>query len=163
MAPCPSLSLSVCHKWVLSRNINGSSWIFGTESFLNLSDVVSYKKVRYHRNKGTFSGTLLQTPEDRLIYLLHCSVCVDIDGVFTRALKLCWHCSKADNDCLSRWRHKHLQSQWVRPQKMLLLLLLPEKLLHLQVDISRTPSINTVVKTFFSNIGSMCCWFVTVY
>ena len=32
---------------------------------------------------------------------------------------------------------------------LLLLLLLPEKLLHLQVDISRTPSINTVVKIHF--------------
>jgi len=99
-------------------------------------------------NKGTFSRTLFQTPEDRLIYLLHCSVCVDIGGVFTRALKLCWHCSKADNDWLYRCRRKHLEIQWDRPQQMLMLLL-PEKLLHLQVDISRTPSINTVVKTNF--------------
>ena len=87
---------------------------------------------------------MFQTPQYRLVYVQQSAVRVDIDGIFTRTLKLCWQC-EADNDWLSRWRRKHLQSQWVRPQQMLMLL--PEKLLQLQVDISRTPSINTVAKT----------------
>ena len=65
---------------------------------------------------------------------------------FTHTLKLCWQC-EADNDWLSRWQRKHLQSQWARPQQVLQMLMLPEKLLYLQVDISWTPSINTVAKT----------------
>jgi len=142
--PWPRVRLCVCQSVVSGCSLETLTdrtgfWHGGFPQLVRRSFV---KKFGCLRNNGTFSGTVFQTPKYRLIYLLQSAVCVDIDGIFTRTLKLCWQC-EADNDWLSRWRHKHLQSQWVRPQQMLLLLL-TEKLL--QVDISRTASINTVVR-----------------
>ena len=140
--PWPRVPLCVCQSVISGCSIQTLTDRAGVLArSLSSTCPTQFGKEIQCRNNDTFSGTVFQTPKYRLIYLLQSAVCVDIDGIFTRTLKLCWHC-RADNDWLSRCRRKHLESQWVRPQQMLLLLLLPKKLLHLQVDILWTHLMN---------------------
>jgi len=96
--PWPRVRLCVCQSVISGCSIQTLTDRAGVLArSLSSTCPTQFRKEIQCRNNGTFSGTVFQTPKYRLIYLLQSAVCVDIDGIFTRTLKLCWHC-RADND-----------------------------------------------------------------